>query len=293
MARRRLAAPPDADGVDALHAPGRRGFLGLGAGVLMAAATRPAAGQSPASAAARNLPERLGGVRALAFDVFGTVVDWRSSIVRKGRELGARKGLDVDWAALADRWRGGYGPAMNRVRRGELPWTKIDDLHRMILDELIPEFGLESLSAAERVELNHVWHRLRPWPDAVAGLTRLRARYVLATLSNGNVALLVNMAKAAGLPWDAVLSAELARAYKPDPVVYRTAADLLGLAPEQVMMVAAHAGDLRASAGVGFRTAYVPRPLEYGPRNGRDLTPDPAFDLVAADFVDLAAQLGL
>ena len=293
MARRRLAAPPDADGVDALHAPGRRGFLGLGAGVLMAAATRPAAEQPPASAATRDLPERVRGVRALAFDVFGTVVDWRSSIVREGRELGARKGLDVDWAALADRWRGGYGPAMNRVRQGELPWTKIDDLHRMILDELIPEFGLESLSAAERVELNHVWHRLRPWPDAVAGLTRLRARYVLATLSNGNVALLVNMAKAAGLPWDAVLSAELARAYKPDPVVYRTAADLLGLAPEQVMMVAAHAGDLRASAGVGFRTAYVPRPLEYGPRSGRDLTPDPAFDLVAADFVDLAAQLGL
>ena len=291
MARRR-AALSDANRADALHALGRRGFLGLGAGVMMAAAARPAAAQPPASAAASNLPERLRGVRALAFDVFGTVVDWRSSIVREGRALGARKGLDVDWAALADRWRGGYGPAMNRVRQGELPWTKIDDLHRMILDELIPEFGLESLSEPERVELNLVWHRLRPWPDAVAGLTRLRARYVLATLSNGNVALLVNMAKAAGLPWDAVLSAELARAYKPDPVVYRTAADLLGLAPEQVMMVAAHAGDLRASAGVGFRTAYVPRPLEYGPRGGRDLTPDPAFDLVAADFIDLAAQVG-
>ena len=258
----------------------------------MAAGARPV-WQAGAAPAAQNLPERVRGVRALTFDVFGTVVDWRSSIAREGREVGARKGVDADWNAFAERWRAGYGPAMNRVRQGELPWTKIDDLHRMILDELIPEFGLESLSEAERVELNYAWHRLTPWLDAVEGLTRLRARYVLATLSNGNVALLVNMAKAAGLPWDAVLSAELARAYKPDAVVYRTAADLLGLAPEQVMMVAAHAGDLRASAGVGFRTAYVPRPQEYGPDSGRDLTPDPAFDFVATDFVDLAAQLGL
>ena len=271
---------------------GRRRFLGLGAGILMAAGARPV-WQAGAAPAAQDLPERLRGVRALTFDVFGTVVAWRSSIAREGREIAARKGLDGDWNAFAERWRAGYGPAMNRVRQGELPWTKIDDLHRMILDELIPEFGLESLSEAERVELNYAWHRLSPWPDAVEGLTRLRARYVLATLSNGNVALLVNMAKAAGLPWDAVLSAELARAYKPDAIVYRTAADLLGLAPEQVMMVAAHAGDLRASAAVGFRTAYVPRPQEYGPDSGRDLTPDPAFDVVATDFVDLAAKLGL
>lgn len=240
-----------------------------------------------------RLPERVRGVRALTFDVFGTVVDWRSSIIREGRDLGARKRLDVDWAAFADRWRGGYGPAMGRVRRGELPWTKIDDLHRMILDELVPVFGLESLTEAELVEFNYVWHRLSPWPDAVLGLTRLRVRYVLSTLSNGNVALLTNMAKAAGLPWDVVLSAELAQAYKPDPVVYRKAADLLGLAPEQVMMVAAHGGDLRAAAAIGFRTAFIPRPFEYGPDNERDLTPDPAFDLVADDFVDLAAKFGL
>jgi 2-haloacid dehalogenase len=270
----------------------RREFLASGSAAVVTAAFARTAGFA-ASAGRQELSDRVRGVRAMTFDVFGTVVDWRSSIAREARELGARKGLDADWVAFADRWRGGYGPAMNRVRQGELPWTKIDDLHRMILDELIPEFGLESLSEAERTELNYAWHRLSPWPDAVEGLTRLRARYVLATLSNGNVALLVNMAKAAGLPWDAVLSAELAHAYKPDAVVYRTAADLLGLAPEQVMMVAAHAGDLRASSAVGFRTAYVPRPLEYGPDSGRDLTPDPAFDVVATDFVDLAAQLGL
>ena len=181
---------------------------------------------------------------------------------------------------------------MGRVRSGELPWTIIDDLHRMILDELVPEFGLEGLTEDELDGLNRVWHRLSPWPDAIPGLTRLRTRYVLATLSNGNVALLVNMAKNAGLPWDAVLSAELAEAYKPDRKVYRRAAELLGLDPAQVMMVAAHGGDLRAAAEVGLRTAYVPRPLEYGPDRKRDLTPDTGFDIVATDFEDLAGQLG-
>ena len=205
-------------------------------------------------------------VKALTFDVFGTVVDWRSTIIREGGELGERLGLDVDWPQFADDWRGGYGPAMQRVRSGELPWTRIDDLHRMILDELIPRHGLERLTEEQRDHLNRVWHRLEPWPDSVSGLTRLRTRYMLATLSNGNVALLANMAKNAGLPWDVVLSAELAQQYKPDAEVYLKAADLLGLEPEEVMMVAAHEGDLRASAGVGFRTAYVPRPLEYGHR---------------------------
>ena len=246
-----------------------------------------------ASAVRQDLSERVQGVRAMTFDVFGTVVDWRSSIIAEMQALERRTQISGDWAAFADRWRGGYGPAMRRVRIGELPWTKIDDLHRMILDTLVSEFGLEGLSQAELDDLNRIWHRLRPWPDTVAGLTRLRERYVLTTLSNGNVALLVNMAKNAGLPWDAVLSAELAEAYKPDPKVYRKAADLLGLRPEHVMMVAAHGGDLRASAEVGFRTAYVPRPLEYGPDSERDLTPDPAFDLIATDFGDLANQLRL
>ena len=182
---------------------------------------------------------------------------------------------------------------MGRVRRGELGWTKIDDLHRMILDDLVPKYGLEGLSDDELDDLNRAWHRLTPWPDTVEGLTRLKKRYVLASLSNGNIALLVNMAKNAGIPWDAVLSAELARHYKPAPEAYLTAADLLGLAPEQVMMVAAHKGDLRAAAALGFRTAYVPRPTEFGPDVERDLTPDPDFDLVAVDFNDMSAQLGL
>jgi 2-haloacid dehalogenase len=238
-------------------------------------------------------PDRLAMVKAMTFDVFGTVVDWRSSIIREGEQLSARTGLEVDWPAFALAWRAGYGPAMRRVSSGELPWTKIDDLHRMILDGLIPEFGLTSLDEAARFDLNRVWHRLEPWPDTVGGLTRLRGRFVLASLSNGNVALLVNMAKHSGLPWDAVLSAELAHEYKTHPDVYLTAADLLGLAPEEVMMVAAHKGDLRAAAALGFKTAYVPRPLEYGPDREIDTSPDPSFDVMATDFHDLADRLGL
>ena len=249
-----------------------------------------ASGSSPR---AQPDPGRLAMVKAMTFDVFGTVVDWRSSIIREGEQLTVRTGIEVDWPRFADAWRAGYGPAMRRVRSGELPWTRIDDLHRMILDGLIPEFGLTALDEAARDDLNRVWHRLSPWPDTVSGLTRLRTRYVLASLSNGNVALLVNMAKHSGLPWDAVLSAELAHQYKPDPEVYLTAADLLGLEPEQVMMVAAHKGDLRAAAALGFKTAYVPRPLEYGPDREIDTTPDPSFDVSATDFNDLADRLGL
>ena len=276
--------------IDGLLDVRRREFLQTASAVVVGALHA----RSGSGAEARQaVPERVRGVRALTFDVFGTVVDWRSSIISEMEALAGRKGIDGDWTAFADQWRAGYGPAMGRVRRGELPWTKIDDLHRMILDTLVPEFGLQSLTGAELDDLNKVWHRLQPWPDSVAGLTRLKARYVLASLSNGNVALLVNMAKNAGLPWDAVLSAELAASYKPDREVYLKAADLLGWEPEQMMMVAAHSGDLRASAEVGFRTAYVPRPLEYGPDRDRDLTPDPDFDLVATDFEDLAEQLGL
>jgi 2-haloacid dehalogenase len=180
---------------------------------------------------------------------------------------------------------------MDRVRRGELPWLKIDDLHRMILDRILDEFGIEGLSEAEKDHLNRVWHRLDPWPDAVGGLQRLRGRYVVASLSNGNVALLANMAKRAGLPWDCVLSSELARHYKPDPEVYLAAADLLGLAPREVMMVAAHNGDLLAAQGVGFRTAFVLRATEYGPQQATNLEADTSIDFVASDFHDLADQL--
>lgn len=231
-------------------------------------------------------------VRALTFDVFGTVVDWRGSIIREGQLLAARKGYNVDWARFADSWRSGYGPAMNKVRSGELPWTKIDDLHRMILDDLVDEYSLSGMSEAELVHFNEAWHRLSPWPDTVSGLNKLKSKYVITTLSNGNVSLLTHMAKNGGLPWDAILSAELSGHYKPDPEAYLKAADLLSLKPEQVMMVAAHPGDLRAAARTGLKTAYVIRPLERGPGRPVNRNPDGEFDYTAEDFNDLARQLG-
>jgi 2-haloacid dehalogenase len=250
-----------------------------------------------AAFAARTHPMSLQptDIRALAFDIFGTVVDWRSSIIREGQALQQRLGetTPVDWPALADAWRAGYRPAMARVAAGELPWTPIDGLHRQILDALLPRFGLAALAEADREQLNRAWHRLSPWPDSVAGLTRLRTRFITATLSNGNVSLLVDMAKAAGLPWDCVLSAELFGRYKPDPAVYRGAARLLGLAPAQLMMVAAHPSDLVAAQQAGLRTAYIPRPAEHGPGGWMEPVGDAVFDFVAADFGALASQLGI
>ena len=265
----------------------RRGFLKQLL-IFPTAMSLGVSGSNPAAAQS----EVANSVKALTFDVFGTVVDWRSSIIREGQLLSARKGFEIDWGEFADNWRAGYGPAMNKVRNGELPWTKIDDLHRMILDELVIEHGLDGLSEGELDDFNRAWHRLSPWPDTVAGLNRLKTKYVIATLSNGNVALLTNMAKNAGLPWDAVLSAELAKHYKPDPEAYLTAADLLGLSPEQVMMVAAHPGDLRAAARTGLRTAYVVRPLERGPGRIVSNNTTGEFDYTANDFLDLARQLG-
>ncbi|OGA26869.1 MAG: haloacid dehalogenase, type II [Betaproteobacteria bacterium RIFCSPLOWO2_12_FULL_67_28] len=234
---------------------------------------------------------RRPAVSALVFDVFGTVVDWRGSIIREGRRLGRERDLRVDWAAFADAWRAGYRPAMARVRSGELPWTTIDALHRMILDDLLRQFGIQRLSEADKDHLNRAWHRLRPWPDARRGLTRLKRAFTLATLSNGNVALLVDMARHARLPWDCVLSAELFGHYKPDREAYLGAARLLGLAPRQVMLVAAHKDDLYAAKACGLRTAFVRRPLEYGPKVRADLKPERAFDCNADDFLDLASQL--
>lgn len=232
----------------------------------------------------------MSALRALVFDVFGTVVDWRSSIIREGELLGRAKNLSVDWAAFADAWRAGYRPAMDRTAKGT--WQNIDALHRSILDGLLEQFGIEGLSEAEIQHLNRGWHRLLPWPDSVPGLNRLKTRYVVATLSNGNVSLLVAMAKHAGLPWDCVLSGELIHKYKPDPEVYRMAARLLGAAPEETMLVAAHPDDLLGAQRAGLGTAYVPRPLEHGPK---PLVPPPAgakFDFTAPDFLDLARQLG-
>ncbi len=231
-------------------------------------------------------------VKALVFDVFGTVVDWRSSIAGEGRKLGQEKGITADWEAFADAWRGKYQPFMAKVRSGELPWTKLDELHRMALEEVLAEFGITNLTEDDKSDFNRAWHRLNPWPDSVPGLYRLKGKFILGTMSNGNLALMTNMAKFAGLPWDCILGAELAKAYKPDPKTYLTGAELLDLPPEQVMMVAAHQSDLLAAQKVGLKTAFVPRPLERGPGNTPDHTPDPSFDYVASDFVNLASQLG-
>jgi 2-haloacid dehalogenase len=231
-------------------------------------------------------------VKALIFDVFGTVVDWRGSVIREGEELGRKKNLDVDWAAFADEWRGRYAPSMDRVRRGELPWTNLDALHRASLEELLEEFGIEGLTEEEIDHLNKVWHRLDPWPDSVDGLARLKKRYVISTFSNGNVALLTHMAKRAGLPWDLILSAELVRHYKPDPETYLMAPNLLGLRPDEVTLVAAHPSDLRAAQTHGLRAAYVLRPLEWGPE-GEAEPVDPSFDLVVDDLVELAEKSGV
>jgi len=251
---------------------------------------------APMSAPMSRPPADSGAVRALVFDVFGTVVDWRGSIIREGVATSAAKGWRVDWPALADAWRAGYQPAMQRVMQakasGETAWVNLDALHRAILDTLLERFGLDHLSETERDHLNRIWHRLDPWPDAVAGLTRLKARFPIATLSNGNVALLVDMARHGGLPWDCVLSAELFRAYKPSPAVYRGAADLLGIAPGELLMVAAHPSDLAAAQRAGLKTAYVERPLERGPDGARENSAGQRFDWVASDFIDLAAKLG-
>ena len=270
-----------------IEQPSRRQFLrqlsllpvGLGIGVL------PLLSDAADNSVANS-------VKALTFDVFGTVVDWHGSIIREGQLLAANKGYDVDWAKFAISWRAGYGPAMNKVRNGEMPWTKIDDLHRMILDDLVEEYNLTGMSEAELVHFNEAWHRLSPWPDTVSGLNKLKSKYVITTLSNGNVSLLTHMAKNGGLPWDAILSAELSGHYKPDPEAYLKAADLLSLKPEQVMMVAAHPSDLRAAARTGLKTAYVIRPLERGPGRPINRNPDGEFDYTAEDFNDLARQLG-
>jgi 2-haloacid dehalogenase len=232
----------------------------------------------------------MDALRALIFDVFGTVVDWRSTVIREGEELGRKKDIDVDWAAFADAWRSRYVPSINRVRRKEIGWTNLDSLHRASLEGLLREFGIRDLTEEETDHLNRVWHRLDPWPDAVEGLRRLKSRYIIAPLSNGNVALLVNLAKRAGLPWDLILSAELVRHYKPDPETYLMAPELLSLRHDQVMMVAAHPDDLRAAQKYGLKTAYVPRPMEFGPQGEAD-PPDPSFDLVASNFIELYRKL--
>ena len=244
------------------------------------------------TARAQERPPAASSVKALLFDTFGTVVDWRGSIIAEGQAWEKTKGLAIDWPRFADRWRAGYAPSMDKVRRGEMPWTNLDHLHRAILEGLLTEFHMDGLSEDEKDHWNRVWHRLKPWPDSVAGLTRLKKKYTIAPLSNGNVALLADMAKHAGIPWDLILSAELAKHYKPDREAYLTAVDLLELKPGEVMMCAAHSGDLMAARSFGLRTGFIHRPKEYGPTRQADNASAGDFDVVSSDIGDLAGKLG-
>ena len=232
------------------------------------------------------------GVKALVFDVFGTVVDWHGSVAREVRGLAQEKGLRVNAVKFAKAWRAGYRPAMDRVMHGETPFQKIDAIHRAILEEVLAKFRITTLSEDEKAYLNLVWHRLKPWPDSVRGLKRLKSKFIIGTLSNGNTSLLVNMAKHGGLPWDVVFSSDTFNLFKPDPGMYLGAADRLDLKPAEVMMVAAHKHDLRAAARQGLKTAFVKRPLEHGRAGTPDLASEPEFTINAESFLDLADQLG-
>lgn len=240
------------------------------------------------------MPFDRSQVKALVFDVFGTVVDWRSSITREVSAVANRLGVEGDWEAFADKWRAGYTEGTKAVRLGEREWLTADEMHRERLDLLVEEYGLVGLNEEETDHLNRAWHRLDPWPDSVEGLTLLKSKFTIGTLSNGNIGLLVNMAKYGGLPWDVVLAGELAGTYKPDPKVYLKAVELLGLEPHELMMTAAHVHDLHGAAKVGLSTGFVARPTEYG-NSGRkvDLEADESINVAGTDFIELARKLGV
>ena len=230
---------------------------------------------------------------AIVFDTFGSVVDWRGSLIADLTAFGRQRGVAADWPALVDAWRAAYHPSMDRVRKGEIPWMTLDGLHRASLDRLVADFGIKGLNEQDLVHINLGWHRLNGWPDAVPGLTRLKKRFVIGPLSNGNVSLLTYMAKHAGLPWDMVFGSDLFGHFKPDPETYLGVARLMDLAPDQVMMAAAHNGDLANARKCGLKTAFFPRPLEYGPHQKRDFAADQDWDYVARDIEDLADKLGV
>jgi 2-haloacid dehalogenase len=233
-------------------------------------------------------------VKACVFDTFGTVVDWRSSVIAEATNWGRVKGLDINWVEFTDRWRLGYGPAMDKVRRGEIPWTNLDDLNRMVLEDLLKQYKMDGLSEEDKANWAHVWRRLKPWPDSVEGLGRLKKKYVISPLSNGNVALMIYLAKFGGLPWDAILGSDLVEHYKPDREMYLSAPFYLDLKPEEVLMCAAHVFDLQAARSYGLRTGFIHRPNEYG--GGPAGVPDKAkpddFDVVSVSIIDLAQQMG-
>ena len=272
----------------------RRGFLAAAsasAAALSFSELHPLLAQEVASH--HTVKPELAGVKACVFDTFGTVVDWRSSVIAEATTWGKAKGLNINWVEFADRWRLGYRPAMDKVRKGAIPWTKLDDLHRMILDALLKDYKI-GLSEQEKVDWSHVWRRLKPWPDSVEGLTRLKKKYIISPMSNGNVALMTNLAKFGGLPWDVILGSDLVQHYKPDREMYMSAPFYLDLKPEEVMMCAAHAADLQAARKYGLRTGFIHRPNEYG--GGPVGVPDKAkpgdFDVVSTSIIDLAQQMG-
>ncbi len=234
----------------------------------------------------------ISSVKALVFDIFGTVVDWRSSCIDELTAFGRSKGITADWATLTDEWRGLYQPSMEAVRSGKRAWTILDVLHRESLDVLLMRHGIVGLDDADKDHLTKIWHRLKPWPDVVAGLTRLKTKYIIGTLSNGNVGLLTRLAKNVGLPWDVVLGAETAQAYKPLPQAYRRTCELLNLAPANVMLVAAHNSDLAGAAREGMATGFVARPSEYGPLQKVDFRAEGDWTIVASDFGELATRMG-
>lgn len=228
---------------------------------------------------------------ALLFDTFGTIVDWRTSLIDELTVFGLKRGIHADWTGLVDAWREAYVPSMDKVRQGQCPWTKLDDLHRATLDRLVEQFGITGLSEAELRHINRGWHRLRPWPDSVSGLTRLKQQFIIAPLSNGNVSLLLNMARYAGLPWDLIFGSDLFHHFKPDRETYLGACELLDLEPAQVMLCAAHNSDLRMAKSLGLSTAFIARPLEYGPTQCRDFEAEEAWDFIATSVENLADQL--
>jgi len=244
---------------------------------------------------AQKVKPELAEVKACVFDTFGTVVDWRGSVIAEANDWGKAKGLNINWAEFADRWRLAYGPAMDKVRKVEIPWTNLDNLDLIILDDLLKQYKIENLSDEEKLDWAHVWRRLKPWPDSVEGLTQLKKQYIISPLSNGNVAMMTNLAKFGGLPWDLILGSDLVRHYKPDREMYLSAPFYLDLKPAQVMMCAAHVNDLRAAHSYGLRTGFIYRPNEYG--GGPAGVPDTArsgdFDVVSTSIIDLAEQMSV
>ena len=232
----------------------------------------------------------MNDVTALFFDVFGTLVDWRTSIAREAEAALRPRGFSLDWLAFADAWRGEYQPAMEEVRAGRMPFCKLDVLHRRNLERILPRFGVSGLPEEMLANLNLAWHRLDGWPDSAAGLARMKRKFIVAPVSNGNISLMVALARRNGFPWDVILGAEIAGDFKPKPHVYLAACAALDLAPAQCMMVAAHANDLSAAVACGLRTAYIARPLEHGP--GKAAKPPQAADVVSESAEDLASKLG-